>query len=109
MSNYVDPEWLPAVPKDDRGTFYCYIFWLKETRQYYVGHSGKIDDGIRRHFRSGVKTTRGFTKKLLWVSREMRFRTDARNFEAALKHYIKSGNEAEFIYQERAMPLLPVG
>lgn len=96
MANWVDPEWLPALPADDRGPFHCYIFWLQEPKQYYVGHSGKIDRRLQQHFRDGVKSSRGYTRQLLWVSWEMRRRTDAKKFEAALKSYVKSGNGAEF-------------
>lgn len=96
MANWVDPEWLPTVPVSDNGPFHCYILWLKEPKQYYVGHSGKICQRLRQHFNNGVKSSCGYTRQLLWVSGEMASRTDAKNFEAALKSYVKSGNEAEF-------------
>lgn len=96
MSNWVEPEWLPRIPENDDGPFYCYVLWVKDTRQYYVGHTGDPEARIRRHFDQGVKTTSGYRLELLWISGPMAHRTDSRRFEAALKSYVKSGNKSEF-------------
>ena len=96
MSNWVEPEWLPRIPENDDGPFYCYVLWVKDTRQYYVGHTGDPEARIRRHFDQGVKTTSGHSLQLLWISGPMARRTNSRKFEAALKSYVKSGNKAEF-------------
>ena len=85
MSNWVKPEWLPRIPKNDRGPFFCYILWVEDTRQYYVGHSGNPEERIQKHFDGKVKTTAGYRLKLLWISDALPLRTNARRFEAALK------------------------
>lgn len=95
-SNWVEPEWLPNIPRNDRGPFHCYVLWVAETRQYYIGHTGDPDKRIRRHFNQGVQTTAGYRLKLLWVSGSMGRRTDARNFEAALKNYVLARNRDDW-------------
>ena len=96
MSNWVEPEWLPSVPATDRGPFHCYVIWAGDTRQYYVGHTSDPEARIEKHFEGLVRTTAGHPMQLLWVSGPLRFRTDARRFEAALKSYIKSQDKGEF-------------
>ena len=96
MSNWVEPEWLPTVPVNDRGPFHCYVLWAGDTRQYYAGHTNDPEARIEEHFDGMVMTTAGHSLRLLWVSGPLRLRTDARRFEAALKSYIKSRNGAEF-------------
>ena len=95
-NNWVEPEWLPQVPKDDKGPFHCYVLWVTDTRQYYVGHTGYLRDRIERHFDGNVRTTAGHQLQCLWISAEMLRRTDARNFEAALKSYVLSGNSSKW-------------
>ena len=114
MSNWVEPEWLPTVPVNDRGPFHCYVLWAGGTRQYYVGHTNDPEARIEKHFDGLVRTTVGHSLKLLWVSSPLRLRTDARRFEAALKSYIKSRNGAEFerctgLYFARGATLLELG
>lgn len=96
MSNWIEPEWLPRVPGNDRGPFHCYVFWVADTRKYYVGHTSDPEERIRRHFRGGVRTTAGYDLKCLWVSDPIRSRRDAADFEAALKSYVRSGNGVDF-------------
>ena len=96
MPNWVEPEWLPNIPKNDHGPFFCYVLWAEETRQYYVGHTGNPKARIREHFRSRVPTTSGYTLELLWISDPMSAHTDARRFEAALKSWVKQRNAEEF-------------
>ena len=95
MSNWVDPEWLPRIPANDRGPFHCYILW-SDTRQYYVGHTNDPESRIKKHFSDGVPTTSRHRLKLLWVSDGVRARTQARRFEAALKSYVKQRDEENF-------------
>ena len=57
MSNWVDPEWLPSVPANDRGPFHCYVLWAGDTRQYYVGHTSDPESRIEEHFDGMVMTT----------------------------------------------------
>ena len=97
MSTWVNPEWLPTIPENDRGPFHCYLLWVKEARGYYVGHTGDPEERIQRHFEGGVKSTQGFLLTLLWVSDPMRRRREAQRFEAAIKSYILQGNERDFI------------
>ena len=96
MTNYVKPEWLPTIPENDTGPFFCYIFWAKDTREYYVGHTGDIDQRTKEHLNNRVKTTAGHDLRRLWVSDKMPKRSNARRFEAALKSYIKAGNATDF-------------
>ena len=96
MMAWVDPEWLPTVPSNDRGPFYCYVVWVGDTRQYYVGHTGNPEARIEDHFEDVVRTTAGHPLRLLWVSGPLKTRTDARKFEAALKSYVKRPDPGEF-------------
>ena len=96
MRNWVEPEWLPSVPANDYGPFYCYVLWVEDTRQYYVGHTGNPEARNRDHFEGDVTTTSGYLLRLLWLSGSLDTRTDARRFEAALKSYVKQCNAGEF-------------
>ena len=40
------------------GNFFVYIIYSQEIDQYYVGHSGNLDDRITRHIASGSKATK---------------------------------------------------
>lgn len=95
-SRWVDPEWIPSVPRNDRGPFYCYVLWLPRVRQYYVGHTGNLEERLEAHFGNEVPSTRGLWKDALWVSSRMYSRTEARELEAVLKSWIKSGNSRAF-------------
>ncbi len=97
MSNWVEPEWLPSIPTNDSGPFYCYLLWVSDIRGYYVGHTGDPETRIKGHFSGNVKTTAGHLIELLWISYPMETRTEARHFEAALKSYVKSGDEYNFL------------
>ena len=96
MANWVEPEWLPTVPRNDRGPFYCYIFWVRDTRQYYVGHTGNRGKRINKHLDGNVATTAGRQLKLLWESGALKTRTNAKDFEAALKYYIVQRDRFNF-------------
>lgn len=96
MPNWVKPEWLPCVPQNDHGPFFCYVLWVAETRQYYVGHTGDLEARLRKHFSDGVKTTSGYRLKLLWLSGPMATRSSTRHFEAALKNYVLQRKSGEF-------------
>ena len=39
MTAWVEPEWIPDIPENDRTPFHCYILWVADTRQYYIGHT----------------------------------------------------------------------
>ena len=81
-----------------QGPFYCYVLWISDTCQYYVGHTNDPDRRIDEHLSGTVETTRGHSlePEPLWVSREMGTREEATGFEAALKNYIKSKKSNDF-------------
>ena len=87
--NRVVPEWLPDVPANDRGPFHCYIFWIKETRQYYVGHTGKLDQRLEQHVQKWSVEHEGlYETVVVGVCPLPQAWTNVRNFEAALKRYV---------------------
>lgn len=96
MTSWIKPEWLPRVPRNDYGPFFCYVLWVAETRQYHVGHAGDREERLRKHFSDGDKATSGYGLRLLWVSGPMATRTNARHFEAALKNYVVQRKAGEF-------------
>ena len=96
MTAWVEPEWIPDIPENDRGPFHCYILWVTDTRQYYIGHTGNLAARLRSHFSGRSYTTAGHELRRLWISDPMNRRTDARRFEAALKSFVIQGNHQEF-------------
>ena len=111
----VSPEWIPKTPKDDSGPFQCYILWVRDTRQYYVGHTGNLEDRLSRHFSGSVKTTKGHDLKLLWASEFLGDRrTPARQLEAKLKGWVVNGDVKSFeeytgLYFAKDVTLLELG
>ena len=59
MTNWIGPEWLPTIPQSDVGTFLCYILWVEDTRQYYVGQTVDPKRSMSRAFRRRSDDTRG--------------------------------------------------
>ena len=98
MSPFIPPETLPRELRNDRGPFYCYVLWISDTWQYYVGHTNDPDRRIDQHKSGTVPTTREhcLSIELLWVSRKMGTREEATGFEAALKNYIESKKGDDF-------------
>ena len=47
MSEWVEPEWSPTVPVNDRGPFHCYILWAGDTQQSYIGHTTDLKSASR--------------------------------------------------------------
>ncbi|CAN5365279.1 hypothetical protein BH09BAC1_BH09BAC1_17320 [soil metagenome] len=39
-------------------TYYTYILYSAAADKYYIGHTGDIDDRLRRHNNSGSKSTK---------------------------------------------------
>ena len=50
MTAWVEPEWIPDIPENDRGPFHCYILWVADARQYYIGYTGNLAARLGAHF-----------------------------------------------------------
>ena len=96
MSDFFPPETLSRELSNDPGPFFCYVLWISDTCQYYVGHTNDHERRIAQHLSGTVGTTQGHFIEPLWVSREMGTRKEATGFEAALKNYIKSKKSNDF-------------
>ena len=98
MTNLIGPEWLPTIPQSDVGTFLCYILWVEDTRQYYVGQTVDPKRSIQEHFADGVMTPAGQRLELIWISDSFPVRRGVRQFEAALRGFVEkqdAGNLSE--------------
>ena len=98
MSHFFPPETVSRELPNDTGPFFCYVLWIPDTCQYYVGHTNDPDRRIKQHLSGTVDTTQGHSiDDDVWVSRKMGTREGAQRFEAALKNYItsKKGNDFE--------------
>ena len=96
MSHFFPPETLSRELRNDTGPFYCYVLWISDTCQYYVGHTNDPDRRRDEHLSGTVGTTRGHSLERIWVSRKMGTREEAKGFEGALKNYIKSKKSNDF-------------
>ena len=87
-STYYEPEDL-GPEQDAREAaipgrkFYVYV--LETDFGHYVGHTARLRQRINEHIRGDESATKGSNPRLAWKSRPLTTRSDAQDFEAALK------------------------
>lgn len=89
-------EWLPRIPVNDPGPWYCYLLWIEEKSAYYVGHTGKFAGRMKAHYDGKVLTTKGYEYKEIWRSEPLASRTASRHFERDLKVAIRMRDTVKF-------------
>ena len=77
-------------------SYYCYVLWVADTHQYYVGHAGDLDGVIEAHFRGRLEVTRGLSLRVLWTSFPVPGRREAVRYEDAVKDSIQRGSPSDF-------------
>ena len=97
MTNWIGPEWLPTIPQSDVGTFLCYILWVEDTQQYYVGQTVDPKRSIQEHFADGVMTPAGQRLELIWISDSFPVRRGVRQFEATLRGFVEKQDAGNFL------------
>ena len=65
--------------------FYTYILYSPSADKYYIGHTGDMEDRLRRHKNSGSKSTKHISDWVLKYQKEFQDRASAAVHEMEIK------------------------
>ena len=74
-------------------SFHTYILYSKALAQYYIGHTGNLQDRLNRHTNSGSKSTKKANDWALAFSKQFDTKSEAAQYE----YFIKSKKSRKYV------------